>query len=218
MARPIPALSYILEVERKFRSLAVQELTTNSGRPAFRSLRSLGQTTIHDVYYDRSSLLSTAGVWVRQRNGEWEAKIKKGGDFINSRFEEVSDPGDISRCISDTIGGPCLKHEQFGLGQIAAFVTTRKAWIADDEFQIVLDMTDFGHTVGEVELQQQGRPSAATGMSLEQEKQEAMQKLDDKISRFMDRYAWAFCPGTPKGKLTAYFEREAFQLECSQPS
>ncbi|EAT84184.1 thiamine-triphosphatase [Parastagonospora nodorum] len=212
MARSLPALSCILEVERKFRSLAVQELTAHQGSPSFRSVRSLGQRTLHDVYYDQSSLLSSAGVWVRQRNGQWEAKIKMGGDFTNSKFEEITGHRDISRCVKEIIGGKCIEEgRQFGLVQTAAFVTTRKAWIADDEFQIVLDTTDFGHTVGEVELQQQVSLTREREMCLEQERQRILQKMDDRIAAFMTHYAWAFCPGAPKGKLTAYFERETYQ-------
>jgi len=208
MPRSLPTIS-ILEVERKFRSLAVQELTANSGSPQFQSIQSLGQRIIHDVYYDRSSLLSSAGVWVRQRNGRWEAKVKRGGNFTNSRFEELSDPRDISRCIMDLTGIGCKEHDKFGLERIASLSTTRKSWVADNEFKIVLDTMDFGHTVGEVELQQQASFKTITGLTIEQQKQKTMQKMDDRIAKFMERYSWAFCQGAPKGKLTAYFERNA---------
>ncbi|KAF2789850.1 hypothetical protein K505DRAFT_312399 [Melanomma pulvis-pyrius CBS 109.77] len=208
MLRSLPAFSGILEVERKFCSFAVQELTANNGTPRFQSIRSLGQWKIHDVYYDRSNLLSSAGVWIRQRNGQWEAKVKKGGNFTNSRFEELSDPRDISRCIRDLTGIESTEQQQFGLKCIASLSTIRKAWIADSEFRIVLDTMDFGHTVGEVELQQQANFRAAMGSSIEQQKQKRMQEMDDRIAKFMERYSWAFCPGEPKGKLTAYFERD----------
>jgi len=38
---------------------------------------------------------------------------------------------------------------------IASLSSVRQAWCADSEFKITLDTMDFGHTVGEVELQQQ---------------------------------------------------------------
>src|SRR5438034_1587081 len=95
--RLFPTRTSILEVERKFCGLAVQKLTTNSGNPPFRSLESLGDRTIRDIYYDRSNILSTKGVWVRRRNGQWQAKIKRGGNFNNSRFEELSNAEDISQ-------------------------------------------------------------------------------------------------------------------------
>ncbi|PVH91015.1 hypothetical protein DM02DRAFT_577389 [Periconia macrospinosa] len=212
MPRSRPTISCILEVERKFRSLAVQELTSNSGYPPFRSIRSLGQQTMHDVYYDRSSILSSAGVWVRQRNGQWEAKVKKGGNFTNSRFEELSDPRAISRCIKDLTGFICTEQEQFGLERIATLSTARKAWIADNKFRIVVDTMDFGHTVGEIELQQEKTFTATANLSIEQQKQKTMEEMDNRIAKFMDRYSWAFCRGVPKGKLTAYFELSSNQF------
>ncbi|KAF2812977.1 uncharacterized protein BDZ99DRAFT_507124 [Mytilinidion resinicola] len=187
MPRTFPAIS-ILEVERKFRSLA---------------------RIIHNEYFDRSSLLSLAGIWVRQRNGQWEAKVKKGGNFTNSRFEELLDPRDISKCIKDLTGIGYTEQETFGLERIAILSTTRKAWVADNEFRIVLDTIDFGHTVGEVKLQHQVNFEATSGLSIEQQKQRSMQAMDDRVAKFMERYAWAFCQGVPKGKLTAYFERNA---------
>lgn len=207
MLRSLPGTTCILEVERKFRALAVQELTSSNGNPPFKSIRSLGQQVIHDVYYDRSSLLCSSGLWVRQRNGKWEAKVKKGGNLTNSRFEELSDPRDISKCIQKITGVGCMEQDQFGLERIATLSTIRKSWIADDEFQIVLDSMDFGHTVGEVELQHQKEFADTMSMSIEQQKQSTMQEMDIKIAKFMERYSWAFSPGVPKGKLTAYFER-----------
>ncbi|KAH8728851.1 CYTH-like domain-containing protein [Phaeosphaeriaceae sp. PMI808] len=209
MPRSLLTTSCILEVERKFRSLAVRELATNSGHPPFRSIRSLGQRTIHDVYYDRSGLLSSAGVWVRQRNGDWEAKVKRGGNFNNSRFEELSDPYEISRCVKDVTGIESTEQDLFGLKRIATLSTARKTWIADYEFKIVLDTMDFGHIVGEVELQQQIDFITTKDLPIEEQKQRTMQEMDDKIAKFMGRYSWAFCPGIPKGKLTAYFEQKA---------
>lgn len=67
---------------------------------------------------------------------------------------------------------------------------------------------DFSHIVGEVELQQTILTNN-TGIFIEKEKQRLMQQMDDRIAKFMERYAWAFRPGVPKGKLTAYFERNA---------
>jgi thiamine-triphosphatase len=208
-SRTLAAKFATLEVERKFRSLAVQELSATGGKPPFRSVRSLGQTIIHDIYYDRANLLSSAGLWVRKRNGQWEAKVKRGGNFNNSRFEELSDLRDISRYIRNLTGTRSTEKDQFGLECIATFSTLRKTWIADNEFKIVSDVMDFGHIVGEVELQKTVNLNATMVLSNEQQKQILMQEMDEKIAEFMERYSWAFNPGVPKGKLTAYFERKA---------
>ena len=197
----------VLEVERKFRSLAVAELTQYGGIPHFQSLRRLPSQSLRDAYYDRSSLLSSAGAWVRKRNGEWQAKIKQGGNFTNSRFEEICGARNISehvRRITNLDGG---ESDNFGLHPIATFSTRRETWIADDEFHIVLDTMDFGHEVGEVELQQEVLPDAEEGFLSQRRKQRVMQDMDERVSKFMKQYSWAFSQGRPKGKLTAYFER-----------
>lgn len=193
----------VLEVERKFRSFAVPKLTRCGGIPHFKSLQKLPIQTIRDSYYDKSNLLSSAGAWIRKRDGQWEAKIKKGGSFTNSRFEELNNVDDISTYIKRTTAIDDTAAQNFGLDPIAVFCTTRESWIADDEFHIVLDTMDFGHQVGEVELQK-----SLAGESTEQQKQDEMRVMDERVAAFMKTYAWAFSAGQPKGKLTAYFERQ----------
>ncbi|KAK0736879.1 CYTH-like domain-containing protein [Apiosordaria backusii] len=171
----------ILEVERKFRSLA----------------------TIRDTYYDKAGLLSSAGVWVRRRNGAWETKIRKGGNFTNSQFEELHKVGDIAACVERITGVQAGEREDFGLATMADFITTRETWIADNEFHIVRDKMDFGHEVGEVELQQTLEGKGGEALS-EVEKRAEMQRMDKRITEFMTRYSWAFADGLPMGKLTAY--------------
>ncbi|KAK0666900.1 CYTH-like domain-containing protein [Cercophora samala] len=195
----------ILEVERKFHSLAVHQLTQNGGNPPFQSLRTLPLQIIRDTYYDKADLLSSSGAWIRRRNGIWEAKIRKGGDFTNSRFEELSRVSDIAACVENITKIQAHERENFGLGIMADFTTTRETWIADDEFRIVRDNMDFGHEVGEVELQR-ALEGEGGGVPSEEEKMVEMQRMDERISEFMRRYSWAFTSGKPVGKLTAYFE------------
>jgi len=190
----------ILEVERKFCRLAVATLTQSGGAPPFQSLRALPAKTIHDIYYDKRDILYSAGTWVRRRNGAWEAKIRKGGDLTNSRFEELNDVRDIAACIQRITGVGINEDAQFGLVRMAEFTTTREAWVADGEFCIVRDRMDFGHEVGEVELQVE--MEGAT----EAQKRRAMARMDERVGDFMERYAWAFAEGKPVGKLVAYFE------------
>lgn len=192
----------LFEVERKFRDLAVKQLTVNGGSPPFRSLAFHGRKSYSDVYYDRSSLLLSAGVWVRQRNGQWQAKIKKGGDYNNSIFEELSGLTDVSAYVQSLTKMDQADCYNFGLQPVASFTTLRKSWVVDGEFKVVLDEMDFGHTVGEVELTQRELLPADTEMT-----QAVTEAMNQRIKEFMHRYSWAFVPGTPKGKLTAYFER-----------
>jgi len=207
MKSPI-SKSFVLEVERKFCLLKASRLISNSGRPPFLKISYLGRQIIHDIYYDRSNLLSAAGLWVRQRNGQWEAKLRRGGDFTNSRFEELSSPCDISRHIMNITGHHHTEENRFGLVQMASFTTSRETWLADLEFKIVLDTMDFGHIVGEVELEQHISFGGSSQAHIEQLRQQRLQKMDDRITQFMDRYSWAFVLGQPVGKLTAYFDKQ----------
>jgi thiamine-triphosphatase len=200
--------TFHLEVERKFCGLAVTDLARHVGNPPFRTIQSQGQRVFNDTYFDRAGRLAAAGVWVRLRNGVWEAKVRKGGDFQNSRFEELSDPHKIGKQVQAITGQGCNEPESFGLDRIANMSTTRTTWLADERFRIVLDKMDFGHEVGEVELQSEVH-LAYTGQALEDHKQRAMQQMDQEIVAFMQRHRWAFAAGVPIGKLTAYFERKA---------
>ncbi|KAE8150280.1 CYTH-like domain-containing protein [Aspergillus avenaceus] len=194
----------LLEVERKFHHLT-KHLTSHGGTPSFQALNYLGKTTFHDIYYDKAHLLSSKGVWIRQRDGNWQAKIKRGGDYTNSKFDELTTSSEIARYLAQ-LGFPDDEKSKFGLNEMASFSTLRESWVADREFTIVQDVTDFGHTVGEVELECR---LERVGSEIEFEKLRAkkMAEMDERIVGFMRRYSWAFCAGVPKGKLTAYFER-----------
>lgn len=204
--RRLPVSTCVIEVERKFHSLAVRELTQHGGLPHFKNLWKLPDQIIRDSYYDKSNTLSSAGAWIRNRDGEWQAKIKKGGDFNNSRFEELSSIGDIAAFVKRATGIDGGETINFGLQPTATFSTTRETWVADDEFHVVLDTMDFGHQVGEIELQK-SLAGENGGAPTERQKQQEMQIMDGRIVAFMKTYAWAFSLGEPKGKLTAYFER-----------
>ncbi|KAL1842686.1 hypothetical protein VTJ49DRAFT_4465 [Mycothermus thermophilus] len=165
----------ILEVERKFRRLTVPSLTnltttttttttttattTSSSagvcNPPFKSVVSLPTRHIHDIYYDTPRrTLSAACAWVRLRNGMWQAKVRQGGDFVNSRFEELKGARDVGQCVAGVLGGDGgggsgisgmtvdgsgrdqqfkvgareeeeEEQENFGLSRLAEFVTTR---------------------------------------------------------------------------------------------
>lgn len=88
-------------------------------------------------------------------------------------------------------------NANFGLNLISWFRTTRKVYCADKKFLVMLNATDFGHWVREVEL-------------LAHDEQRAYLDID----AFMQRYAWFFTQEKkPKGKLTAYFKKFGY-LGC----
>ena len=121
-------------------------------------------------------------------------------------FEELSGPDLVRRCVQDVTRKEAREKDFFGLDAIATLSTVRQSWIADGEFKIVFDAMNFGHTVGEVELQEDFHFSETANASKEHQMREKVTDMDKRIGVFMDRYCWAFRPGVPKGKLMAYFE------------
>jgi thiamine-triphosphatase len=137
------------------------ELLLPTQRPPSASVQPLPARTIHDIYYDTPDhSLCRTGAWIRLRNGEWQAKVRRGawgGDFGNSRFEALRGEEAVGRCIQDIVGNYTIGGKggtgNFGLAKLAEFVTEREAWMVDREFKVVRGRMVFGHEVGEVELQ-----------------------------------------------------------------
>ncbi|KAF2116804.1 CYTH-like domain-containing protein [Lophiotrema nucula] len=211
LLRPAKSLRTTLEVERKFlptlESLA--GLRANTGERPFVNHRPLGLSTYHDIYYDRAGELMKRGIYVRLRNGDWEAKVRSGGDFLNSQFTEYNKREEIEeilRSVSASIG-QSLRLHPFDLSVVANFVTKRESWDLDG-FRVVVDETDFGHNVGEVELCQVFDVNTIHALSVSgQGLATAGRKMDHKINTFMNKYRWAFPTsegGQVMGKLSAY--------------
>ena len=199
----------LLEIEQKFSfTLAsIGRLITNAGRPPFKHLSNSTVQTFRDTYFDSHNKLSDAGLWIRKRHVhpdptnsnrlpegtlEWEAKQRKhGGSFLRSTFSETKDPIQIRELVRSHL--PDLKtafKDNFGLDAMAEFETRRLTFLADHKFTVVLDFTNFGHEVGEVELMAEDAGKAHAD-----------------IDGFVREYAWFFDMSSPKGKLRAYFDK-----------
>lgn len=228
----------ILEVERKFAPTAtsIRQLDQNTGSPPFDSVVHQGITCFEDTYYDTpTDTLSKAGVWIRRREKfecgvrrfegykrrdprdvSWESKVRVSGDFINSAFREVTDVQEISELLSTLVPGSELDADHGPRGgqmrEMARFITDRTGYVVDGKLTVVIDMTDFGHTVGEVELERDAAEVSCEG----EDKALAIAAMDEEIDGFMRRFAWAFPAGKPVGKLSAYFERKAGRLPEEQ--
>ncbi|KFY37959.1 hypothetical protein V495_06830 [Pseudogymnoascus sp. VKM F-4514 (FW-929)] len=195
-----------LEVERKFKATpaAHSYLRSNGGGSRFNQYENLGKQTTNDIYYDRDGLLFSKGVYIRRRNGHWEAKIRAGGGFINSAFVEIDGNNAVKEIIkqnlSDSADGAGIEEI---LKPCAEFATDRESWMIDGKFKVDVDKMDFGHTVGEVELTR-----TLEYVNEEEEKlKELKEKMDQEIKLFMQSYPQAFPVGRPVGKLSAYFDR-----------
>ena len=199
----------LLEIEQKFSvSLAsIGLLITKAGHPPFKHLGNSTVQTFRDTYFDSHNKLSDAGLWIRKRHVlsdptnfnrlpggtlEWEAKQRKqGGSFLRSTFSETKDPSQILGLVRSHL--PDLKtafEDDFGLDAMAEFETRRLTFVADHKFTVVLDFTNFGHEVGEVELMAEDAGKAHAD-----------------IDGFVKEYAWFFDMSSPKGKLRAYFDK-----------
>jgi thiamine-triphosphatase len=138
--------------------------------------------------------------------GVWEAKIRAGGDFINSAFMEVDGNNAVKEVISQnlTVSADGLSIEEM-LEPCAEFVTKRESWMMDSRFKVDVDTTDFGHMIGEVELTGTLRYANGENGEEEEEREKLKQKMDQDIKAFMQSYPQAFPAGRPLGKLSAYF-------------
>lgn len=188
------AAKRLLEVESKFlfEPSMVATLQSNGGRPPFRRLEVLGKHIFRDTYYDHQDILSRNGIWLRLRkdreSAELEAKVRINGSFARSTFDEITNRKAIADLIRPHLPQFNEKKEHFGLEVLADFATTRQEFRANDKFVIALDCTDFGHSVGEVELMAEDEGTA-----------------HQEIDAFMAQYLWFFKKGKAEGKLEAYF-------------
>ena len=196
----------LLEVERKFswKQANFKVLISNGGSPPFIVHPRITSRAFRDIYYDSSHKLSSKGLWVRKRlhhgpytsinitkTGVWEAKqAMLGSSFNNSTYEETQDTNHLLQMINKHIPGCLGPEEDFGLKELCQSETLRRSFLADHKFTVVLDETDFGHSVGEVEILAD----------------DAKQAHAD-IGTFLNHYAWFFDCSKPKGKLTAYLEK-----------
>ncbi|KAK0736132.1 CYTH-like domain-containing protein, partial [Apiosordaria backusii] len=198
-----------LEVERKVPSLTIPTLSNPAlwSRPAFLSVDPRPHKSIHDIYYDKNDALCSNGLWVRKRNGVWQAKFNPLASIgqQNTRFEELRTESDIVKAIKAIVKTNGESATNFGLDKMAEFTTYRERWMVDKEFVVVRDRTCFGWEVVEVELEETVKVEERKE-SDKVWKQRKMEEMDARIESFMKRYSWAWVEGQVKGKLSAYFD------------
>ncbi|KAF2262326.1 hypothetical protein CC78DRAFT_534825 [Lojkania enalia] len=208
---PVAKSLHVLEVERKFAPTteSLARLRANNGEPRFALHHPLPIIDLHDIYYDCGNTLMRKGIYVRLRNGKWGAKVRVGGDYINSRFKEYHGVGEVENILRG-VGNTKDKFQGArvtDLLPVVEFKAKRESWNIDG-FKVVVDEVDFGHRVGEVELCQSFDLSARFALSKDGRGMEkAGEKMDFKIETFMQVHKWAFPKqeGEVMGKLTAYF-------------
>ena len=165
---------------------------------------------------ERAKSLCASGIWVRVRDGVWQAKLNRGGSFTNSRFREVEGTEAVGRVVRNFVEHGLDIRAAFGdkeakselemkeplldqLQKVAEFETTRERWRVDGSYEVVIDQTPFGWIGGEVEkVTAVERGDDETGIA---------KRIDVEMEEFMDKFAWAFpVQGVVVGKMTAYFD------------
>jgi hypothetical protein len=189
-----------LEVERKFvpspllKKYASETATTSrihvtpvAGHSPSMILTRLPRKRITDKYFDHKGQLEQKGIWVRWRKDEtttydgsktvisqpsWEAKVKQGGNFVDSQFVEAKGRD----AVEDLMAKAGVCRSIYDLSFQLGFVADRVGWAvqgfdsengdADAAMSLVLDTmstalegrngeysTFMHHQVGELELE-----------------------------------------------------------------
>jgi len=105
-----------------------------------------------DKYYDTCEYaLLKKDHWLRQRNGDWELKYPvglhdKGGSTV---YHETTSQGEIQSVMDKIVG-----QKDFAFRKLIAFadLKTERQCYTKGNVNVVIDSTDWGHRVGEIEI------------------------------------------------------------------
>lgn len=150
-----------IEVERKFEVPAnFRTLLPGAG---FELVKEFEEETLSDQYYDTGDYaLIQANHWLRKRNGDWELKypLSDSKELVKTTlYHETSNSQDILGKLrllpvfSDLSDDSNLS-EMCSKKQLIAFadLETKRLTYKRDEVNVVVDFTDWGYRVGEIEI------------------------------------------------------------------
>jgi len=139
----------MIEVEKKF------ILTDEQERSLIHGAQFLGVKEFIDVYYDDSNYsLTKRDIWLRSREGKFELKIPINESIekrVSDQYRELENLEDILKYFKVSTGASFenfLKEKNYNA--FCRITTTRKKY-KKDEFNIDLDVMDFGYTLAEIE-------------------------------------------------------------------
>jgi hypothetical protein len=264
-----------LEVERKFvpspllKKHASETSTTtriflaptaHRGLPV--TLSALPRERITDKYFDHKGQLEQKGIWVRWRktqttieNGleaappqiHWEAKIKQGGDYLDSQFVEAKGRSAVETLMAEAGVCDSIYNLDFQLG----FVADRVSWAVSGPgiegtaaMTLVLDTMSAAlegrngehakvmhHQVGEIELEKTITTTAAKHEEIYTiDHAELLAKhcttsaaqaesMRQQLTMFMAAYPAIFQVRiSPVGKITAYMQRNEMLAASTRKS
>ncbi len=210
-----------LEVEKKFKFTphSIQTFENNRGPVVFNSVEFINEKEFRDIYFDdRSSFaLTTRDIWLRKRQEIWECKIPVKIASKMDSYHELENHTEIYKYISRIVGvssnvavASAKEFENFlensNISPFATICTTRRKYLVNNKFTVDLDSTDFGHSVGEIELMVHNKEQI-----IEAEKQ---------IIALCEQHSWFFdTKNHTMGKLLMYiktFNPQQYQalVEC----
>jgi len=142
----------MFEVERKF-TLQSCDAERIRGDDSFLAC---GTKTIVDEYYDNRSLtLTTKDTWLRHRGENWELKVPAMVDASGiTQYQEICGVAGVAEHLSVNLDSEdlfSLALDRQGF-QVFAEIRTTREMFRKQGLEIVLDSTDFGYCVGEVEI------------------------------------------------------------------
>ncbi len=139
----------MIEVEKKF------QITEEQKRRLLEGAEFVYKKEIHDTYFDRGVELCTQDLWLRERDGRFELKYplhtKGHGTRKADQYREYETDAEVVAALH--LNEEALSVEGLavqGYKPIVSYVTTRASY-KKDGFTIVIDETDFGYTVCEIE-------------------------------------------------------------------
>ncbi|XP_072885539.1 thiamine-triphosphatase isoform X2 [Hemitrygon akajei] len=145
-----------IEVERKFavRPDTEQRLASLGGQR-------LGSRSLLDRYFDTVDLrLTLADLWLRSREGRWQLKSPVGAGPQASgttRYRETASEAEILALLRPVLsaieGGLDRLAETGHLQEFATIRTQRISYRLPQGLLVDLDLADFGHQVGEIEVE-----------------------------------------------------------------
>lgn len=182
-----------LEVERKF--VVPSNYRERLADNGFTMVKEFDEVLV-DKYFDTADhALLSQDHWLRQRNGDWELKYPvgplhpTGGSTL---YHETSNPDDILSKLK-----PLIRHDEFevfdttgqGVDQVAAsdkkaclnelvleevltafaHLETKRQCYNKEDVNIVIDVTDWGYSIGEIEVMIEDHSQVA----------EAIQKIEN---------------------------------------
>ncbi|KAH9825702.1 adenylate cyclase [Teratosphaeria destructans] len=204
---------------------------------SYQELRILPQPTkrVRDTYLDINGQLVGKDIWLRRRTEEiatpqndgkvaslevageeWEAKVRLGGDYTDSQFEEVKGKEAVIDVLGKLAPGVSLDE----LAPFADLLTERQAWsvanypigdmsiVLDSVTEVSSETSAFRHAVGEVELMAEvvGGGNEAKHMGRKKAQAEVLKaRLDEFVEGNEELFPVKYGGGGKvEGKLSAY--------------